>query len=180
MIPRRPDDESSTPDRGRERGLDRGLVRGPWPTIDHVRGVLPAPMSLPVPAGPYHHWLGAGPPAPGERLRSNGFADGVQRRAIGLICGTLHVRAEDPWDRWCDLWRSLGAHASVYGPPPRYPRAAQFLAAGGFVSAALRNARDRARRPRDGSPGDDRGQDAASDGISGSRKEIARTSLLKK
>lgn len=45
----------------------------------------------------------------------------------------------DAWQKFCDLWRCIGAHREVYGEPPRYRKTASFLAAGGFMSARNRD-----------------------------------------
>lgn len=90
--------------------------------------------------GVYEHWLSGDPPEPGERLRPC-FADGIIRRCLRVEGCVIRVRAEDGWDLWCDLWRSIYAHWETYGQPPHYRKAAQWLAGGGFMGAAMRNAR---------------------------------------
>lgn len=52
----------------------------------------------------------------------------------------LHQRDEemkqelDAWAKFCQLWREMMAHLSVYGHPPHYRRAAEWMAAGGITS----------------------------------------------
>lgn len=42
------------------------------------------------------------------------------------------------WDAFGAVWLHIGAHANAYGWAPRYRKAAEFLASGGFMSAAMR------------------------------------------
>lgn len=44
------------------------------------------------------------------------------------------------WAGFCNLWRHIGAHASVYGWAPDFRRAGAFLSDGGFMAAATRPA----------------------------------------
>lgn len=109
----------------------------PWLRYDAVEHFED---SLPEPFGVYEHWLNGDPPDPGDQLRPC-FPDGIRRRCIRIDGSTIHVRAEDGWDLWCDLWRGIYAHKETYGEPPHFRKAAQWLADGGFMGEAMRAAR---------------------------------------
>jgi len=56
--------------------------------------------------------------------------------------GTAKLYACDltfDWQGFCNLWRYVGAHCSVYGQPPHYRKTVAFLASGGFMGAARRS-----------------------------------------
>lgn len=117
-----------------------------WPCYDAIEHFEdgppePAPTTEGMPGsddvGRYRHWLGSAVLRPGEPLRPV-FADGIKRRCIRVDGSAIHVRAEDGWDLWCDLWRNIYAHKETYGDQPHYCKAARWLADGGFMGAAMR------------------------------------------